>query len=210
MEIMDQIAIIPGQSWASNVYVVGKEDLALIDSGLNGDFESYIIRQIESLGLQPNRIKKLVITHFHPDHIGGVLEIVNFCDPQVMVHEIEARYIEEKMGITVQVKLKDGDMIQLGSMNFQVIHTPGHSPGAICLYNAEKKVLFSGDTVFAFGIGRTDIPGGSIGELKKSIKRLTELDVQVLLPGHDVPVLGNANENIQINYSFIESVADDY
>lgn len=209
MEIMDQIAMIPGQSWASNVYLVGKEDLALIDSGLNGDFESYIIRQIESLGLQPNRIKKLVITHFHPDHIGGAREIVNFCDPQVMVHEIEARYIEEKMGLKVQVKLKDGDIVQLGNTTFQVIHTPGHSPGAICLYNAEKKVLFSGDTVFAFGIGRTDIPGGSTGELKKSIKKLMELDVQVLLPGHDVPVLGNANENLQINYSFIESMEDE-
>nr|MDO8081753.1 MBL fold metallo-hydrolase [Candidatus Freyarchaeota archaeon] len=209
MEIMDQIAMIPGQSWASNVYVVGKEDLALIDSGLNRDFESYIIRQIESLGLQPNRIKKLVITHFHPDHIGGAIEIVNFCAPQVMVHEIEARYIEEKMGLDVQVKLKDGDMVQLGNMNFQVIHTPGHSPGAICLYNAENKVLFSGDTVFAFGIGRTDIPGGDTSKLKKSIKKLTELDVQVLLPGHYVPVLGNANENIQIDYSFIESMVDE-
>ena len=209
MEIIDQIAMIPGQSWASNVYVVGKEDLALIDAGLNGDFESNIIPQLKSLDLQPDRIRKLVITHFHPDHIGGAAEIVNFCAPQLMVHEIEARYIEEKMGLEVQVKLKDGDIIQMGYMNFQVIHTPGHSPGAICLYNAENKVLFSGDTVFSYGIGRTDIPGGDTGTLKKSIKRLTELDVEVLLPGHDVPVLGNANENIKIDYSFAESMTDE-
>ncbi|WXG41374.1 MAG: MBL fold metallo-hydrolase [Candidatus Freyarchaeum deiterrae] len=209
MEIMNQIAMIPGQSWASNVYVVGKEDLALIDSGLNGDFESYIIPQIKSLGLQPNRINKLVITHFHPDHIGGAPEVVNFCAPQIMVHEIEAQYIEERMGLEVQVKLKDGDVIQLGNMNFQVIHTPGHSPGAICLYNSENKVLFSGDTVFSYGIGRTDISGGDTSTLKKSIKKLTELDVQILLPGHDVPVLGNANENIKIDYSFIESMIDE-
>lgn len=201
--------MIPGQSWASNVYVVGKENLALIDSGLNGAFQRYISREIEALGLQPNRIKKLVITHFHPDHIGSAREIVNFCAPQVMVHEIEARYVEKNMGLEVQVKLKDGDIIQLGDMTFQVIHTPGHSPGAICLYNAEKKVLFSGDTVFAFGIGRTDLPGGSTRELKTSIKKLMELDVQILLPGHDVPVLGNANENIQLDYSLIESIMDD-
>lgn len=81
--------------------------------------------------------------------------------------------------------------------------------GGICLYNAEKKILFSGDTIFAYGIGRTDIPGGDIFELKKSIKKLTELDVQILLPGHDVPVIGNANENIQLDYSFVESLSND-
>ncbi len=209
MEIIDQIAIIPGRSWGSNVYVVGKDELALIDTGLTGDFQRYFINEIESLGLKPERISKLVLTHFHPDHVGGVLEIINFCGPAVMIHENEASYLEDKMGIDIQVKLKEGDNIQLGNMNFQVLHTPGHSPGAICLYNAEKKVLFSGDTIFAYGIGRTDIPGGSTRELKNSIKRLTELDVQILLPGHDVPVLGNANENIKIDYSFVESIADE-
>lgn len=128
MEITDQIAIIPGRSWGSNVYVVGKEELALIDSGLTGDFQRHFIKDIESLGLDPRRIKKLVITHFHPDHIGGVLEIINFCAPDVMIHEIEANYLEEKAGFEVQVKLKDGDTIQLGDLHFQVIHTPGHSP----------------------------------------------------------------------------------
>jgi len=147
---------------------------------------------MESLGLRPNRIEKLVLTHFHPDHIGGAPEIVGFCSPLVMIHEAEADYVEDRMGIEVQVRLKDGDTI------------------AICLYNAERKVLFSGDTVFAYGIGRTDIPGGNTRELKKSIKRLTELDVEILLPGHDVPVLGHANENIQIDYSLIESIPDDY
>lgn len=210
MEIIDQIAMIPGRSWGSNVYVVGKDELTLIDAGLTGDFQRYFIGEIESLGLQPNRIKKLVITHFHPDHIGGVLEIVNFCSPIVMIHEIEANYLEDKMSLDIQVKLKDGDNVQLGNMNFQVIHTPGHSPGAICLYNAEKKILFSGDTIFAYGIGRTDIPGGSTSQLKESIKRLTELDVQILLPGHDVPVVGNANENIKLDYSFVESIMNDY
>jgi len=210
MEVMDQIVMIPGRPWASNVYVVGRDELALVDSGLGGDFHGYIIREMESLGLRPNRIEKLVLTHFHPDHIGGAPEIVGFCSPLVMIHEAEADYVEDRMGIEVQVRLKDGDTIQLGDMNFQVLHTPGHSPGAICLYNAERKVLFSGDTIFAYGIGRTDIPGGNTRELKKSIKRLTELDVEILLPGHDVPVLGHANENIQIDYSLIESIPDDY
>ncbi len=210
MEIIDQIAMIPGRSWGSNVYVVGKGELALIDSGLTGDFRSHFIKDIESLGLDPRNIKKLVITHFHPDHIGGVLEVVDFCAAEVMIHEIEAAYIEKKAGFEVQVKLKDGDIIQLGNMNFKVIHTPGHSPGSICLYNSDKKILFSGDTIFAYGVGRTDIPGGDILELKKSIKRLTELDVEILLPGHDVPVIGNANENIKLDYSFVESLPNGY
>lgn len=81
--------------------------------------------------------------------------------------------------------LTDGAKIDLGDSTLRVIHTPGHTPGSICLYEAQSKSLFSGDTVFPYGsVGRTDLPGGSSRDLIRSISRLVKLDVSVLYPGH--------------------------
>ena len=79
-----------------------------------------------------------------------------------------------------------------------MIHTPGHTPGSICLYEAQSKSLFSGDTVFPYGsVGRTDLPGGSSRDLIRSISRLVKLDVSVLYPGHGEVTSNNVNEQIK-------------
>jgi glyoxylase-like metal-dependent hydrolase (beta-lactamase superfamily II) len=96
--------------------------------------------------------------------------------------------------------LQEGDLV-IGDKTFRVILTPGHSPGSICLYWPEKKVLFTGDVVFSQSIGRTDLPGGSGKQLKESISRLAELDVEVLCPGHGDVVAGR--ENVQKNFKMI-------
>ena len=83
-----------------------------------------------------------------------------------------------------------------------VLHTPGHSPGSICLYQPDKKVLFTGDVVFNQGIGRTDLPGGSGPELKESIKRISHLDVSLLLTGHGDVVPGR--DAVAENFKMIE------
>ncbi len=84
----------------------------------------------------------------------------------------------------------------------QVIHTPGHSPGSVSLYWHEKKALFTGDVVFKQGVGRTDLPGGNGEILKESIKRLSHLDVEEMLPGHGEIVSGG--ELVKTNFQEIE------
>jgi glyoxylase-like metal-dependent hydrolase (beta-lactamase superfamily II) len=89
-------------------------------------------------------------------------------------------------------------------LTFQVIQTPGHSPGSVCIYWPDKKVLFTGDVAFNQGIGRTDLPGGDGQELKESIKRISLLDVEYLLSGHGDILSGR--EKVKANFGDIEEM----
>ena len=143
-------------------------------------------------------IETIVITHAHYDHIAHIKEIARICnDATVCIHEADAPGLADDArslaaffgarspGIVPDTTLRDGDRV--GSL--RVIHTPGHTPGGICLYDAETGVLFSGDTVFTGGsFGRYDFPGGDREALAASIERLTMLDVEALYPGHGEPV----------------------
>jgi glyoxylase-like metal-dependent hydrolase (beta-lactamase superfamily II) len=88
-------------------------------------------------------------------------------------------------------------------VRIQVISTPGHSPGSLCLYWPERKVLFSGDVAFDQGIGRSDLPGGNSKLLKESLRRIAQLDIEYLLPGHGNVIAGR--EAVQANFRMIES-----
>ncbi|MCL0056482.1 MBL fold metallo-hydrolase, partial [Dehalococcoidia bacterium] len=102
-----------------------------------------------------------------------------------------AEQMSRMLGLTVEFEpdfyLQEGEL-NLGrgdeKLNLQIIHTPGHSPGSICIYSPENKVLITGDVVFNGSVGRTDLPGGDSRTLKQSIEKLSELDVEYLLPGH--------------------------
>ena len=108
----------------------------------------------------------------------------------------------------VDTVLTDGDKIDLGDSTLRVIHTPGHTPGSICLYEAQSKSLFSGDTVFPYGsVGRTDLPGGSSRNLIRSISRLVTLDVSVLYPGHGEVTANNVNEQIKQSLKLTKAAA---
>jgi hydroxyacylglutathione hydrolase len=110
------------------------------------------------------------------------------------------------MGLTdfqPHLLLKEGELM-VDDMAFQVIHTPGHSPGSICLYWPEMKALFSGDVVFNQGIGRVDLPGGDGEALKQSIERLTRLEVEYLLPGHGDIVSGR--DRVKANFDTIRNL----
>ncbi|NLM30437.1 MAG: MBL fold metallo-hydrolase [Methanomicrobiales archaeon] len=163
---------------------------------------------VPPMAVQPyaDAIETIVITHAHYDHIAHLREIVRICgDPAVSIHEADAAGLADDArslsllfgarspGIVPDVILRDGDRV--GSLH--VIHTPGHTPGGICLYDPETWVLFSGDTVFCGGsFGRYDFPGGDRVALAASIERLTELDVEGLYPGHGEPVTRGGGRHI--------------
>lgn len=138
----------------------------------------------------------IVLTHGHLDHIGGVDWVKGWSGAPVSVHEADADYLTSPalngslyFGTRVQASpadrlLRDGDEVEAGNLRLRVIHTPGHSPGGVCLYRPGH--LFAGDTLFAGSIGRTDLPGGDYHTLIQSIQgRLLTLPPEtVVYPGH--------------------------
>ncbi len=180
--------------FASNCYIVGSEKTGegmIVDPG---DGARHILKSVDELGLD---IKLIVLTHIHIDHIGAAREVKESTGAELAVHVDDAKSIEEQgrslstsLGFSYpdppspDVLLNDGDSIDIGDLHFMVLHTPGHSPGGICPLG--QGVVFSGDTLFNYGIGRTDLLGGSYSQLLNSIstKLMVLPDDTVVYPGH--------------------------
>lgn len=138
-------------------------------------------------------LEYIILTHYHFDHVFGVPKLRKITNAKVMIHELDANFLTFKP----DEFLKDNEVIDLGYCKLKVIHTPGHTPGGICLYEPKSKSLFSGDTLFAHGgFGRTDI-GGNITQLVESLKKLSKLDLKIIYPGHDEILKKNINEQIK-------------
>jgi len=177
---------------ACNCYIVADEKTkegVIIDPG---DEAEKILGRVKSLGLD---IKLIVLSHGHVDHTAALNEVKEAIGAEVAVHaDDRATLKDDFLSLFTGIKqpviappqrlLKDGDEIRAGGLSFKVLHTPGHTPGGICLYG--EGVLFSGDTLFSYGIGRADLPGGDAGRLLDSIKcRLLSLpDKTMVYPGH--------------------------
>jgi hydroxyacylglutathione hydrolase len=142
-------------------------------------------------------ISYIINTHGHWDHIPDNAALRKSTGAKVAVHTDDAHYLLNPTTLLFQlpftieplvpdVYLHDNQILEIGSLKFFVLHTPGHTPGSICLYEPNEQVLFSGDTLFAGSVGRTDLPGGDWNALNESIKDriLTLPDTVVVHPGH--------------------------
>ncbi|HMK37235.1 MAG TPA: MBL fold metallo-hydrolase [Desulfomonilaceae bacterium] len=174
-------------------YVLGDEESGegiVVDPG--GPAEP-ILQKARARGV--TNIKLIVDTHSHVDHVAGNQAMQQATGAAIAVHEAEADYLANPNKAMLAmfnatasppatVMLKDGDKISFGKEAVEVIHTPGHTPGGICLYFPGYVV--TGDTLFVGGVGRTDLPGGSYEVLQSSIRnRLFTLpDDTIVLPGH--------------------------
>ena len=206
MKILDGLYGFIWQSASENncnsFFIDGAKKI-LIDPGHRHLFQ-HVKRGLAQIETTPEQIDVVLVTHGHPDH----LEMVGSFGPATrwamsrIDYEFVMKYIGSRMDFPAPAFfLQEGDLT-LGDKTFRVILTPGHSPGSVCLYWPEKKVLFTGDVVFSQSIGRTDLPGGSGKQLKESISRLAELDVEVLCPGHGDVVAGR--ENVKKNFKLIK------
>jgi glyoxylase-like metal-dependent hydrolase (beta-lactamase superfamily II) len=165
----------------TNCYLVGhvkSREAIIIDPGTNRETEAKkILKAIESNGF---KIKYIVNTHGHPDHTGANKIFKETTNAPILIHEADAFMLK---GPFADKTLHDGDSIQIGGIVLRVLHTPGHSPGSISLVGNDA--VFTGDTLFAGSIGRYDLPGGSLEEIKKSLKKLMILpDHLKAYPGH--------------------------
>ena len=183
---------IPGGGFLGNSYLSGN---VLIDAAVLPGAVAHFKDEIEMI----------VLTHCHYDHIAHVTEIAHLCDAPVCIHRLDGPGLQDDSkslsvnfgarspGIVADRLLEDGDM----AGHLRVLHTPGHTPGSICLYNEDEAALISGDTVFCGGgFGRFDFPGGSRADLLYSLDRLATLAVEGLYPGHGSPVETGGSRHI--------------
>ena len=197
---LKDVSLIVGDGLCSNIYVLGREEATIVDTGV-GNRDNPIFPQLAELGIKPENIKQVILTHAHHDHAMGTYLILEKVTPKIYVHEKDTKYIASSFGESL-VKVNEGDIIETPIGSFIVYWTPGHTSGSMCLYNQEKKILISGDTVFPDGYyGRYDGESGSLDAIIDSLKKLTELDCDVMLPGHGSPVFQDANTHIKLSYS---------
>jgi len=182
---------LPTGMYSSNCYIIGDNgEGIIIDPGANAD---EIIKAVGETGLN---IKYIVLTHAHIDHICSMEAVRERLGAKVLVHEADAAALTDPrlngsalFGLNYSFNsadetLKDGDVLDIGGLRFEIIHTPGHTPGGICV--KVDNSIFTGDTLFRMSIGRTDLGNGDYDQIISSItNRLMTLDEEVVVyPGH--------------------------
>lgn len=191
MLIYKNIHMIPAVESECNVYVIDGE--MIVDTG-TGKFFAQMKNEIES-SIDTSKIKTIVNTHYHFDHTGAGKKFRDWLGAEICIHPKDKDYMEngntlaEMFGqrsriTTVDRLLREKNILKTQNFRFEVLHTPGHTPGSICLYDREKKILISGDTIFEDTFGRTDMPGGSMEDIMRSLKRLSDMKISYLFPGH--------------------------
>jgi glyoxylase-like metal-dependent hydrolase (beta-lactamase superfamily II) len=214
MQVIDNIHAFIWQSMTANncnTYLIDGPTRILIDPGHRSLFD-HVERGLRGLDLGLEDIDLIICTHAHPDHIEAV-QLFKDKPARFCLHEIEwqwaatiGKQMSAAFGIDMDSFLPDFFLRQgelnLAGLEMEIYHTPGHSPGSVSLYWRAQRVLFTGDLVFKDGLGRTDLPGGDGAKLKQSIKMLSTLEVDYLLPGH-MEIVSGTNA-VQENFQQIE------
>ena len=218
MEINKNVYLFENVKGANSyLYISDNGDISIIDTGMPGNAVK-ILSQIYKMCTSMEKIKYLILTHSHIDHMGSVTDLKNVTGAKVAIHEKEVPYLlgEKKnkqkgiiglifgilfkfvknQNIVPDIILKEGDFIG----GLRVVSSPGHTEGSISLYNAET-VLFSGDAIITDKHsnikGFNKIATFDISEAVKTINKIEHLEFEVLLPGHGKPVLKNASDKLK-------------
>jgi glyoxylase-like metal-dependent hydrolase (beta-lactamase superfamily II) len=226
-QVVPDVYLIEGLGGPNVYLLVSGNGLTLVDSGPPGRADR-IVAQMQESGYALSELRSVVLTHWHGDHTGSAAGLARRSGAQVIAHRNEAPTIERtrpaasaspvqrllnelmewvllrREPCRVDRQVEDGDVIEaLGGT--QVLHTPGHSPGSLCLYQPERQILFTGDTVFNVhpltgrrGLGRhMRFLAFDKAQARVSAARLSELAIDVLCCGHGEPVLEGASDKLK-------------
>lgn len=177
--VIMKIKRIIGGELESNGYIIYQKDggpCFVVDPGYTPDKFIKLIKESKF------KMQGIILTHHHYDHVGAAAKLRDHFECPLYLHREDCDFYKGN----VDVMLEDGDKLMLGAEELLIIHTPGHSPGGICIYSEKSKVAFTGDTLFNVDLGRTDLKGGSEEKLKKTCKNIidewsNEIDIY---PGH--------------------------
>ncbi len=196
--LFDATLFATGYDFSSNVYLIRGDYLSIIDPG--NDYLIYL--ELFRQGVKPSDIKKVALTHGHPDHCMGVIELfrgypgtVQDLDVEVFLHESgpeEYLNILQEAGIRTTA-LKGGEVLNLSGFDFEVIHTPGHTIDGICFYHVPTKTAFTGDTVLPEAMADMDKGGGGrLDHYLYSLRTLRRYEIDHVMPGHGgiAPLVG--------------------
>jgi len=203
----------------------GKKPHVLVDPGqLRNEFGEpcfdSLTQAMKNDGINMEDIGLVIATHSHPDHVdatdlvvkrsGALLTLSR--EEEEFYQEVRSKYLGALSLKMIETSpyfyLQEGDL-SLGAKDklaIKVLFTPGHSPGSLCLYLEDEKILISGDVVFFGSVGRTDFPGGSSSLLKKSIEKLSQLDVEHLVPGHNTELgsIVSGKDKVERNFQMVK------
>jgi hydroxyacylglutathione hydrolase len=219
-QITNDIYFIMSRSFDSNItYIKSGDHEILVDTG-TGLYAASLDKDLQTQGSSLDRITDVVLTHSHIDHIGGVIPLLERGVPKLYLHRLEAEPINNgdmshTLGDTfgadlppfkIDVMLEEGDLIDFGDIKLRVFHTPGHSAGSIVMRVEGSGILFTGDTLFPGGsFGRVDFPTGSPEKLVESLKRISEMDFEIGLPGHMHAMMHNARRSALASYQMAKN-----
>lgn len=189
-ELFDGTLFLFGYDYSSNVYLLKGDYYSLIDTG--NDYPAFM--QLVDMGIKPTDIKKIAITHGHPDHAMGTLELFRghrgFGKPEIeiILHEagpVEFKEMVRQLGCRL-TEVKGGETINLSGFDLEVIHTPGHTIDGLCFYHAPTGTLFSGDTIWPHAVADPDtkVAGGRMDHYFYSVRLLLKKEINHVLPGH--------------------------
>ena len=202
-----------------NSYLIMDSTWVLVDVGTDQHVD--VLAKMLSKDKALEKVKKIVLTHTHFDHAGGVRRMSALTGADIYVHSSEGNRISAgDFSVTLAglfgarmepfewSPLEEGSSIETGSAKFKILHLPGHSEGSIGLWEEKSGSLLVGDTVFAGGgIGRYDFPSGDFDDLRKSIEKIADLPVKNLYPGHFSEVIGNGADHVKESLSIVRGGA---
>jgi len=186
--------------YTSNVYLIDAQRPVLVDTGLSIT-DDVLALVADALG--GRALSAIVFTHGHPDHIGDADLLSEKLHAPLYIH----RHDHDKLPSAEVL----GDSVDVGNAVFRVLHTPGHSPGGVSLYDPKHRVLFSGDCVFPGGrAGRWDLEGADYDQLLASVQTLAALEVSVLYPGHYDPISSDVARHLRASVETVEIVGNPF